>query len=210
MVSGGAKRLIQFIAGLRDFDCEPAVRSGYKHMGGTLTDAILQCGLNYRTVVYPRVANIIRRFPAAHLTTSFWDVLHAYSPADVLSWSHPEKPRRLLELTNLLVRQGVQTEDDLSCWIIKPSNADAMLDIKGIGPKTLDYLKLLVGVQTVAVDRHIRTFVALAGLDLQHYEEIRQVVLDAACILRIDPATLDHRIWRYVSMEQTPQRSLFD
>lgn len=203
-------KLVQFITSLENFHFESEERLGYQHMGGTLTDAILQCGLNYRTVVYPRVASVIRRFPTASLTTSFWNVLHLYSPADVLSWSHPEKPRRLLDLTRLLVENDVQTEKDLSCWIDMPTNANTVLSIKGIGPKTLDYLKLLVGVQTIAVDRHIRTFVALAGLQVEKYEEIRQVVLDSALMLNINAASLDHSIWRYVSKYNTIQKSLFD
>jgi hypothetical protein len=50
---------------LQDFD-EP-----YGHMGATLTDAILQQGIDYTTVVEPRVNNILTTYPEAKATTQF-------------------------------------------------------------------------------------------------------------------------------------------
>jgi hypothetical protein len=168
-------------------------------MGATLTDAILQPGLNYRTVVYPRVRSVIARFPDATSTTAFWAVLESHTPANVLNWSHPEKLRRLLEVASLLLDRRVQTEADLRCWILAPGHAKFLLSIKGVGPKTLDYVKLLTGIPTVAIDRHIRKFVAMAGLEIDDYEEIKCVVLESAEILELEPSALDHSIWHYLS-----------
>jgi hypothetical protein len=35
----------------------------YGHMGATLTDAVLQSGISYETVVLPRVERILRDYP---------------------------------------------------------------------------------------------------------------------------------------------------
>lgn len=201
MRSSNAQKLALYISSLPDLNCQPEQRSGYGHMGGTLTDAILQPGLNYRTVVYPRVRNVISRFPEATSTTSFWNVLTALTAEDILRWSHPEKPRRLCELTRLLLENSVQTETDLRRWITTPSNADRLLRTRGIGPKTVDYLGLLVGVSTVAIDRHVRKFIAMAGVRVDDYDELKRLVLESAEILNLDPGSLDHSIWRYLSGE---------
>ena len=50
---------------------EPQTRAGYCHMGATLTDTVLQAGLNYRSVVLPRVSRILDLYPNAKTTTSF-------------------------------------------------------------------------------------------------------------------------------------------
>jgi hypothetical protein len=199
MYSDSANKLADFICSLPNLNRQPTERSTYGHMGATLTDAILQPGLNYRTVVYPRVQSVIARFPDATSTTAFWAVLETYTPANVLNWSHPEKLRRLLEFASLLLELQVQTEADLRRWVLAPGHAEILLSIKGVGPKTLDYVKLLTGVPTVAVDRHIRKFVAMAGIQIDDYDEIRCVVLESAEILELDPSTLDHSIWHYLS-----------
>ena len=36
-----------------------AQKTPYYNMGATLTDAVLQAGMNYKNVVYPRVYNIL-------------------------------------------------------------------------------------------------------------------------------------------------------
>jgi hypothetical protein len=50
-----ALQLINFISSLPDFSIEVNYSFGYKHMGAVVSDAILQSGLNYRTVVQPRI-----------------------------------------------------------------------------------------------------------------------------------------------------------
>jgi hypothetical protein len=201
MHSTNAMKLALYISSLPNLSRQPEERNGYGHMGATLTDAILQPGLNYRTVVYPRVRNVMRRFPDATSTAAFWSIIGTFTAAEVLNWSHPEKPRRLYELTRLLLENGVQTEADLRRWITTPLNADRLLRTKGIGPKTVDYIGLLVGVPTVAIDRHIRKFIAMAGVQVDDYDELKLLVLESAEILELDPGTLDHSIWHYLSGE---------
>ena len=206
MSTQNANKLAEFISSLPELKCQPRDRSTYGHMGATLTDAVLQCGLNYRTVVYPRVRSVIERFPHATCTGAFWAVLENHTPANVLNWSHPEKLRRLLEIASLLLHKQVQTEVDLGRWLIVVENAELLLSIKGVGPKTLDYIKLLTGIPTVAIDRHVRKFVAMAGLQTDDYEEIKCIVLESAEILNIAPSTLDHSIWHYLSQDINQDR----
>ena len=100
MYSSRAVKLADFIRTLPDLNLQPPERRPYAHMGATLTDAVLQSGLNYRTVVYPRVRSVMERFPSATSTASFWTVLETHTPATVLNWSHPENSG---DSSNLLV-----------------------------------------------------------------------------------------------------------
>jgi hypothetical protein len=175
------------------------VRSGYSHMGATLTDAILQAGLNYRTVVLPRVRRLLFLYPFADTTTAFWGLLSSVSPRELLLWSHHEKIGRLLRLTELLRGKGLETEGQLATWLCSVDAPQELLGIRGIGPKTVDYLKILVGVPTVAVDRHAKTLLRLVGPEFTDYNEIKSVLCRVAEILSLPPQELDRIIWQHFS-----------
>ncbi len=174
-------------------------RKGYSHMGATLTDTVLQAGLNYRSVVLPRVQHVLSVYPQAHTTSSFSQVLRDVGPGIVLRWSHPEKIQRLSRLVDLFLTKKLETELDVACWLSSAPAAIELLSIKGIGPKTLDYLKILVGIPSVAVDRHIRTLFRIVGLEYKDYDDFKSVIYQAAEILNIQPQILDGIIWQYVS-----------
>jgi hypothetical protein len=176
-------------------------RKGYGHMGATLTDSVLQAGLNYRSVVMPRVEHVLATYPDAITTTIFWDTLCEVGAGALLRWSHPEKIDRLTRLVTLLRSRGVETETDLGDWLGAASASAELLQLKGIGPKTVDYIKILVGIPTVAVDRHVKTFFLLAGIQLTEYEDFRTVACKAAKLLSIQAHILDAIIWRYVTAQ---------
>src|SRR5947207_1421279 len=80
----------------------PETRCGYDHMGATLTDTVLQAGLNYRSVVLPRVNHILTTYPYAVTTSGFWQLACEIGPGELLRWSHPEKINRLICLIEVL------------------------------------------------------------------------------------------------------------
>lgn len=170
-------------------------RERYSHMGALLADAVLQAGLNYRTVVAPRVNNLLERFPHATTTPVFRDLLMEFGPAHVLRWSDSEKPRRLLLLTDFLFDNCVFTTTAFHAWLLDDSNRAKLATVRGIGPKSLDYLRYLCGIDVVAVDRHIRNFVAKAGVQADDYQVVQRVVERAADLLRIPRSQLDQIIW---------------
>jgi endonuclease III len=77
--------------------------------------------------------------------------------------------------------------------------------LNGIGPKTVDYIKMLVGIPSVAIDRHVRVFVQAAGLPQTRYAEVQQVVQLAADTLEMNRSSFDWAIWSYVSSGQRPR-----
>lgn len=167
----------------------------YCHIGALLTDAVLQAGVNYRTVVAPRVNRVLERFPNATTTPKFRELLIQVGPAHVLQWSDSEKPRRLLLLTNFLYDNCVFTTTAFQTWLLIESNCAEIKRVRGIGPKTLDYLKCLCGIDAVAVDRHIRNFAARAGVYVRDYEVVQRVVEEAADLMQISRSQLDRIIW---------------
>lgn len=178
---------------------EPEFGQVYEHMGAVLADAVLQAGLNYHNVVLPRVNALLNRFPDAKTTIAFKDVLVRVGAAAVLGWSHPEKPRRLFDLTHFLVANCVYTTSAFRAWLLIESSSEQLSSIRGIGPKTIDYLKKLCGIDAIAVDRHIRTFVSRAGVPHADYILVRRIVERAARLLSISNSELDRVIWNYES-----------
>lgn len=201
MSSADVVRLTRFVLDLSGFEIQPDRGPCYAHMGATITDAILQSGLNYRTIVAPRIRRLLLCWPDASRTSIFLEMLTQNGLNQILQWRHSEKPVRIGQLTELLLKESVEIESDLSGWLNCQSNCERLRTVRGIGPKTVDYLKSLVGLQSVAVDRHVRTFVALAGVEAKSYEEIHEVVRLAAEELGIGLRSFDRSIWNFVSAE---------
>jgi len=200
--SQNVEKLVDFIRS-EGLETASATAYGYNHMGATLSDAILQAGLNYKTVVQPRVRRIINHFPNDKTTSQFLDLMDAFGLEHVINWQHPEKLGRLVTLANFFYVRSVETENCLRDWIQSTDNCSQLLNLRGVGPKTVDYLKMLSGCPAVAVDRHIRAFVKNAGIMSTDYASIRQVVEQAADRLNVVRTDLDFSIWNHVSQRHT-------
>lgn len=189
--------LADYINSLDDFAIFYDFQYGYDHIGACLTDSVLQAGLKYETVVEPRVHEVLA-MEEARTTSGFKALLDREGTKKVLRWKDDAKPECLEELVGLLLDEGVETEWGLKAWL-NLDNDHKLRAIKGIGPKTVDYIKMLVGIHTVAVDRHIRKFVEQAGYEVNSYKQVRDLVSQTANELGTDPSSLDHSIWVYMS-----------
>ncbi len=159
-----AHTLLAYLDTFVDFDIEEQVEGMYDHMGATIADAILQAGTTYATVVKPRVNAILRNYPKENTTSSFLKLLVSEGAKAVLNWKDDEKPNRILALTRFLIGEGIETEEDLLLWIAHDENLKKVKSVRGVGPKTADYLRILVGYQTTAVDRYVFRLIEEAGL----------------------------------------------
>jgi hypothetical protein len=173
------------------------LRPAYDHAGALLSDSILQAGVRYSTVVAPRVRSIVQRFPFATTIPAFLAVVRTEGAANVLSWRDAEKPRRLECLLEFLAAESLNTVHDVGVWLSTDQNCLALVELRGIGPKTRDYMKQLVGISSVAVDRHLVGFVAHAGVESQSYAEVQAIIETAASILGVSALALDRAIWRH-------------
>jgi hypothetical protein len=184
--------------------CRPV----YHHMGAVLADSVLQAGLNYAKVVKPRIASILRSFPHAISIDILIGVIEQEGSPKFLQWEHREKVSRFDDLIAFMADAQIQSTCDLGKALRDESFRVDIRRVRGIGPKTVDYMACLVGVDCIAVDRHIRGFAEIAGLEDDSYDYLREVFSFAADLLAISRREFDASIWRYQSEKNTRQLSL--
>lgn len=173
-------------------------RQPWEHVGAIVTDSILQAGMNYVSVVYPRVLRV-RSHVAAQTTSGFLCTIREVGVERFLSW-RGRRPQWVTALAEFLLCEGLETSSDLRCWAGDRANKARLLALDGIGQKTVDYFARLCGQDGVAVDRHIRRFVRRSGVHRHSYEDVRQVVEWAADLLEVRRSELDAAIWRFERM----------
>ena len=198
-IDGLSEQLVSYIGSLPAFEKLAHIDGNYGHMGATLADAVLQSNNNYDRSVRPRIAEI-RADYADHVSLEeLRHLLRQMTAQQFLRWNGTRKPKTFLELVDLLVREGVNTEDELRQWLLLDGSRDKVCEIRFIGPKTADYLKILVGLPETAIDRHILGFLELAGIIKLNYNDSQDIVRQTADLMGLDRAHLDHSIWRYMT-----------
>ena len=202
-MTSNALRLKEYISQIDDFKfIEPEYCPYINHVGALFTDTILQAGVNYRSVVWPRVAHVLDTFPYATTVSIFAEILEDYGTANVLHWSNAEKTQRMNELVLFCLDHQIETSRQLTEFMRYEHNVNMLKDIHGIGNKTCDYLKRLLGFDTVAVDRHIRSFIESADIFCNDYYDIKEIVEYAADFMEKTRRELDYSIWSYMSRKE--------
>ena len=183
-------------------------RSSTDHLGAIMADAILQSGLNYRTVVFPRVVAILDAYPDANSLSGVNAVIRTGRLPDFLLWNHATKLDRFRELACYFGHQQIETSCVLSDRIEDSRFRHGLLELPGIGPKTVDYLACLVGKDAIAVDRHIRSFAREAGLRIKDYDTLRLAFCYAADFLGVSRRDFDSWVWATISSRRPEARRL--
>ncbi len=194
--------LVKYSKSLKDFNIvKPEIP--YNHMGATITDAMLQAGTTWETVVKPRIKNLLS-YPEARTTTGFLSLLEREGIKRLLRWDDDEKPHRILKVACFFETEKIETETDLKTWLKNDDNILKLKKLRGIGNKTADYFKILVGISTSAIDRHLIEFLKQAGnnISINNYRELQKIINKAAEKMKIDKSTLDHSIWKYMSTKK--------
>lgn len=171
----------------------------YYHMGATITDSILQAGLNYRYVVYPRVLKLLSEFPDYKTTCDFLVLMQTIPLLELVSCNNEKKIQLIQQLSWIFYNNEIESENQLSVWLNKSENIQQLISINGIGPKTIDYLKMLSGNQSIAIDRHLFKFLRLAGIFTNSYNDASAIYQLTAETLSMSKYELDKKIWLYMS-----------
>lgn len=193
------EKLAQYVRSLPEFVIYETIDGNYNHIGATVADAVLQANNRYATHVKPHVNRILVTYPEAQTTTSVLRLLQEISATEFLSWHGEDRAARFSHVLGFFASEGIETEADLRDWLFDNTNLPKLRSIKGIGPKTVDYFKILVGISTSAIDRHLLNFLGLAGLAPCGYDEAQTVINAAADVLSVDRAYFDHSIWQFMS-----------
>lgn len=105
-------RLVSCLRELGTPEAQPAwgrASASRDHMGAKLADAVLQSGVGYEAFVRARVDRIALNCPSAHTTSGFLMLLRAEGPDKVLKLKAGRKLRTIIELTEYLASQGIET-----------------------------------------------------------------------------------------------------
>ena len=174
-------------------------RVSCEHMGAVLADAILQAGLSYNSVVRTRVERILFEFPDASTLPGLLATIQEHGIAHFLAWNHHEKLDRFAALIGFFDDKNVLSTIDMKEWLNRQNSREHLLQLHGVGPKTFDYLCCLVGIDCIAIDRHVRSFANAAGVGISEYERLKVIVSNAADLLGMSRRDFDSWIWHTVS-----------
>ncbi|WP_298644107.1 hypothetical protein [uncultured Tistrella sp.] len=186
----------------------PPCRPIYHHMGAVLADATLQAGLSYEKIIRPRIHYILERFPHASTTGSVIQIMQDEGTSKFLQWTHNEKISRFENVVSFISNARIENTDELLMSLREETFCSGLQKIHGIGPKTIDYMACLVGMDCVAVDRHVQNFAELAGLENNGYAYLRDVFNFAADLLDISRRDFDSLIWHYQAAQYKKQLEL--
>ncbi|MFF3014078.1 hypothetical protein [Streptomyces sp. NPDC057939] len=172
---------------------------GWTHMGAVICDASFHARRKYRSTVRPRLLRLQEWWPDATTVRGFRARLATEDLAVAMDFNSPRRVATARAITDLLSVRGVDTREDLHAWLDHRTNRAALRTVKGVGPKTVDYIGNLVGRSQVAVDVHLRTFAANAGVPGLPYEQLRAAYEEAAALLGHEPGGMEHAVWRFTS-----------
>ncbi|WP_329389291.1 hypothetical protein OG625_35785 [Streptomyces sp. NBC_01351] len=172
---------------------------GWTHMGAVICDASFQARRKYEFTIRPRILRLQAAWPDAATVGGFRSRLAAEDLAVAMDFADPRRVATAHGIADLLAAQGVDTRADLHVWLDHAANRAALRSVKGVGPKTVDYIGNLVGRSQVAVDVHLRAFAADAGVVGLRYEALRSAYEGAAAALGHEPGGLEHAVWSWKS-----------
>jgi hypothetical protein len=199
-----ASKLVEFIRQLSNFSIVTEKVGIYHHLGAIIADAVLQANMRYETHVRPRISRIRRMFPEAATMSGLKKILRERTTNDFLDWQGMDRANRFQSIIDLFSSENVETEDDLRDWLMDNRNVSKLEMIRGIGPKTIDYFRILTGIQTCAIDRRLLDFLKQAEIEASDYDEAKEIVNLSADILAVPRAYLDQSIWEYIGKGRLP------
>ncbi|MFJ9473366.1 HhH-GDP family DNA glycosylase [Streptomyces caniferus] len=172
---------------------------GWSHMGAVICDVSFHARRKYTSTVLPRIIKLQAAWPDAATVRGLQIRLATEDLAAAMDFRSPTRVATAHGLTYLLAAGGVDTCDDLRAWLGHQANRDALRTVKGVGPKSVDYIGNLVGRSQFAVDVHLRAFAAEAGVSGLRYEQLRAVYEATAAALGHECSGLDYAVWRFKS-----------
>jgi hypothetical protein len=153
-----------------------------------------------------RIDRILQDFPEAATLSGMFNAISSIGVADFLRWHHHIKVSRFVCLAELLRNESIDDCHELRSWLMNSACREKLRAIHGVGPKTVDYLCGLVGLEVIAVDRHIRAFANDAGVTAADYDFLQIVVSYAADLLGVSRRHFDASIWIHVSNQKAAPR----
>jgi 3-methyladenine DNA glycosylase/8-oxoguanine DNA glycosylase len=192
--------LIDFIGGIDKSELPTAwgrASAPFDHVGAKLADAALQRGVNYETMVRPRVEALVSTYPDANTTSGLIRLLKKHGAPKMLQIKGGMKSHTFLWLARELAERRIETVAELQEFLADQWHANSLRRIKGVGPKTVAFLKLIVGLDAVAVDLHILAAFEAAGVPPCDPSEAEELIGKVAERLGMRMSDIDALIWQH-------------
>ena len=186
-IDNSVQKVIDLLERIPHNYAEITQRTPYYNMAATLTDSVLQAGMNYKSVVYPRVYNILSKYSDYRTTCDFIILFQTIPIEEIIQWKNKRKQNTICNLALYLYNCNINTEEDLAEWILDD------------------------GQQAIPIDRHMFQFLEIAGVLTADYKEASRILRKTASVLEVGESVLDKTIWNYMSQKKSDgQMSIFD
>ncbi|MBD3226920.1 MAG: hypothetical protein GF329_01930 [Candidatus Lokiarchaeota archaeon] len=143
----------------------------YRNSVLIILDAVLAINRNYLTFVKPRILRFKKNFGEIDTINKMIDLIKSKGInkfSEIIQYNDPTRIKLLLtvykQFKSYMEKKGF--DDDLEAmknWAenfkLNRAKDDIILSIKGIGLSTVQYLRMLLGVDTMMPDRHIKAWI---------------------------------------------------
>lgn len=173
------------------------------HLGALIAATILQSNSGFRKVVVPRIRHIEKEYPQYTTVNALLTLMRDGETPAFLKMKEGIKSYRFETFVRFLAQRGINTMEQLREALQDESFCDEMERLEGFGKKSVDFMKIYSGLESIAIDRHLREFAISAGINKKNYDFLQKAYLKAAHILKMSPRDLDRQIWEYQSGSST-------
>ena len=149
----------------------------------------------------PRVLRIVDEYPEADTLSRVVQIVDANCSSDFLLWNHYEKIARFELIVRHLEKLHVQSVSDLSELLYQDTAVKQLIQLRGIGNKTIDYMAALTGHDNIAVDRHVKKFATRCDVHINNYIILKRVFSFAADLLNSTRRQFDSWVWKIESQK---------
>lgn len=179
---------------------------GYDNSVDICMDAVLSIRRKYYAFVVPRLEQFRNKNPEIRSLHTLLMLIQSSGHEEFCNiWNYNHLVR--VQLLESLIRRFItyNTENNfqnelegMKDWAKRSSPKDYRnFGVKGIGLATFQYLRMLLGVQTVKPDVHIKNSIGIVlNRDVNDFEAI-EFIEHASEKLGLPATVLDHNIWRY-------------
>lgn len=169
-----------------------------EHLGALLAATILQGSSSFERVVKKRIARIEEKYPSCLTVSQIRrEIIEQKKTHEFLELRHGVKTYRFERFVELIAQHGIESRADLKEALKKEEFCKELLRLDGIGNKSIDFLKINIGLFSIAVDKSLKQFALSAGVNKRNYNFLRDAYLEATRILGMNPQDLACRVGEY-------------
>lgn len=198
-VAEDAQKLLDYMDS-RGMDGSTGSRPPRTHIGGLIVESALQRLQKYVATVVPRANDLIQAWPEADTTSGFLERISTGRLPETVRWPEGERTEQMRATAELLADQGIETVKDLGDRFNDDTTRlqlrRSLRQIRGVGPKTTDFIEILSGSENVAaIDSRVRRATGRAGIERTGYDHLQQVLSHAAHLRGWKVGILDAVLW---------------